>query len=187
VATISPGGNHTLLAKSVNIGDGSRLELGDNDLVIDYATTSPYVDLRDDVAAARIIATAAPGMTLVLADNAVWGGADWNGAPIDATTLIATLAYVGDANLDGQVTTDDYVAVDLNLGRGETDGSAQWVQGDMDGSGSVTTDDYVVVDLNLGAGTTASSAEAEPEPIPAATTVDSTAPPRKAFRPRPSE
>jgi hypothetical protein len=47
------------------------------------------------------------------------------------------------------VTTDDYVAVDLGLGTGNS-----WVQGDFDLNGIVTTDDYVVVDLNLGKGTT---------------------------------
>jgi len=47
------------------------------------------------------------------------------------------------------VTTDDYVAVDLGLGTGDS-----WVQGDFDLNGLVTTDDYVVVDLNLGKGAT---------------------------------
>src|SRR5687768_9290659 len=66
---------------------------------------------------------------------------------VDDSTVLGKYTYYGDANFDGQVTTDDYVAVDLGLGTGDS-----WVQGDFDLNGLVTTDDYVVVDLNLGKG-----------------------------------
>jgi hypothetical protein len=86
---------------------------------------------------------------LAVADNVLFGRTSWNGQPIDTTTIIGKYTFLGDANLDGQVTTDDYVVVDLGLGRT----NAQWIQGDTDFSGIVTTDDYVVIDLNLGKGT----------------------------------
>jgi hypothetical protein len=45
------------------------------------------------------------------------------------------------------VTSDDYVAVDVGIGSGDS-----WVQGDFNFSGSVTSDDYVAIDVNLGKG-----------------------------------
>ena len=85
---------------------------------------------------------------LAIAEQFEWGERTFNGVTLDDTTIVGKYTFYGDANLDGQVTTDDYVAVDLGLGTGDS-----WVQGDFDLNGQVTTDDYVVVDLNLGKGT----------------------------------
>jgi hypothetical protein len=58
--------------------------------------------------------------------------------------------------LDGAVTSDDYVAVDVGIGSGDS-----WVQGDFNFSGSVTSDDYVAIDVNLGKGSPTPLAFAE--------------------------
>jgi hypothetical protein len=146
---------------------GARLELADNDLLIDYAPgESPYEQVRQHVIDGLSTATgitSAPGdaTLLAVAENSVFGGgAEWNGVAIDDTTIIGKYTYYGDANFDGQVTTDDYVAVDLGLGTGTS-----WVEGDVDYSGQVTTDDYVVIDLNLGKGMDAPAMASFDEPV----------------------
>ena len=45
------------------------------------------------------------------------------------------------------VTSDDYLAVDLNLGIGD-----DWIDGDFNMDGAVTGDNYLAVDANLGKG-----------------------------------
>ena len=54
--------------------------------------------------------------------------------------------YVGDANLDGQVTGDDYAGIDFNVGTG-ADG---WFNGDFNLDGAVTGDDYSPIDFAVG-------------------------------------
>jgi hypothetical protein len=65
--------------------------------------------------------------------------------------VIGKYTYFGDANLDGQVTGDDYTVIDANLNTTPAPGAA-WLSGDMNLDGIVTGDDYTVIDANLGLG-----------------------------------
>ncbi|HEX8524297.1 MAG TPA: PEP-CTERM sorting domain-containing protein, partial [Tepidisphaeraceae bacterium] len=66
--------------------------------------------------------------------------------------------YIGDADLNGQVTPDDYGAIDSNLGAhvgtAEETGGMNWLAGDWNFDGDITPDDYGGVDANLGNGQT---------------------------------
>ena len=69
-------------------------------------------------------------------------------------------------NLDGQVTGDDYPAIDSNLNTAPPAGLA-WLHGDANLDGIVTGDDYAVIDSNLGNGVgnpLGSAGAAVPEP-----------------------
>jgi hypothetical protein len=147
-ATLAADGSRMIVTGALTVGAGGVLDLHDNDLLIDYGGASIETTIRDMVLDGRIDSDAAGNTVFAIADNAEWGEAAFNGEAIDDTTIVGKYTYFGDANLDGQVTTDDYVAVDLGLGEGDS-----WVEGDLDISGVVTTDDYVVIDLNLGSGT----------------------------------
>src|SRR5688572_23073550 len=87
-------------------------------------------------------------MVLALAHNLKWGRAAFNGINLDTGTIVGKYTFFGDANLDGKVSSDGYVAVDVGVGTGDS-----WVQGDFNFSGTVTSDDYVAIDANLGKGT----------------------------------
>jgi hypothetical protein len=156
-ATVTAGGNKTVVVNALTVAPGGKLDMTDNDMIVDYTGTSPEFALRDKVLLARdgdaegIFFTGSDDdfsdKILALGEAAELGFTEFNGATVDDTTVLGKYTYYGDANFDGQVTTDDYVAVDLGLGTGDS-----WVQGDFDLNGVVTTDDYVVVDLNLGKG-----------------------------------
>jgi hypothetical protein len=150
--------------KSLVVATGAKLNMNDNDMIVDYTLdpsdptdTSPEFTLRDKVLLARdgdaegIFFTGSDDdfsdKVLAFGEAAELGFTEFNGVTVDDSTVLGKYTYYGDANFDGQVTTDDYVAVDLGLGTGDS-----WVQGDFDLNGVVTTDDYVVVDLNLGKG-----------------------------------
>jgi hypothetical protein len=152
------GATGTSVVKTLTIASGAALNQNNNDLIVNYTGTSPEFELRDKVLLARdgdaegIFFTGSDDdfsdTVLAFGEAAELGFTEFNGITVDDTTILGKYTYYGDANFDGQVTTDDYVAVDLGLGTGDS-----WVQGDFDLNGVVTTDDYVVVDLNLGKGT----------------------------------
>ncbi len=112
---------------------------------------------------------------LMLFDNALVGATEWpagSGQSIGANAVVGKYTYFGDTNLDGQVTGDDYGAIDANLG---TTGIAPGIEvlvGDTNFDGQITGDDYAAVDVNLGLGVAnplaASSAISVPEPVTAA-------------------
>jgi autotransporter-associated beta strand protein len=155
---VASDGDKTLGTKSLTIAAGGKLDMTDNDMIVDWTGTSPEFALRDKVLLARdgdaegIFFTGSDDdfsdKVLAFGEALELGFTEFNGVTVDDSTVLGKYTYYGDANFDGQVTTDDYVAVDLGLGTGDS-----WVQGDFDLNGVVTTDDYVVVDLNLGKGT----------------------------------
>jgi hypothetical protein len=162
VTTPANGGADSMsIFSELSIAAGGKLNLNDNDLIVNYAVgdPSPEFSLRDLVLRARDVGDYGIFFTgsdddfsdkvLAFGEAAELGFAEFNGVTVDGTTVLGKYTYYGDANFDGQVTTDDYVSVDLGLGTGDS-----WVQGDFDLNGVVTTDDYVVVDLNLGKGST---------------------------------
>ena len=88
---------------------------------------------------------------LALFDNALVGAGSWNGGSIPANAIVGKYTFFGDANIDGQVTGDDYTVIDANLSTTPSAGLA-WLSGDMNLDGSITGDDYTVIDANLGLG-----------------------------------
>src|SRR5678815_3572495 len=59
-------------------------------------------------------------------------------SPLNATDVLVTYTYYGDADLGGTVTLDDFT---LFLG-GYQNGGNTWFKGDFDYSGTVTLDDF---------------------------------------------
>jgi hypothetical protein len=138
---------------SLVIDSAGTLDLSDNDLLINYTGQSPYHVLRGFVVDGRdgsggIVTTQTQDRTLALAEAAELRVTSWLGREVDTDTIIGKHTYYGDANFDGKVTGDDYVAVDANLGTG-----TMWTQGDFSQDGRVSGDDYVAIDSNLGKGT----------------------------------
>src|SRR5688572_8917184 len=146
------------VVKSLAVGASGKLDLSDNDLIVDYTGASVEGQVRQWVKDGRTPGSASgifvtPGTpdddkALAVADNAAWGKSSFNGINIDADTVVGKYTYFGDANLDGKVTGDDYLNVDANLGTGDS-----WLEGDFNMSGVTTGDDYLAVDANLGKGT----------------------------------
>jgi hypothetical protein len=70
----------------------------------------------------------------------------WNGMTVNGDTVLLKYTYAGDANLDGQVTGDDYSAIDFNI---LVPGSSGWYGGDFNFDGVITGDDYSAIDFNI--------------------------------------
>ncbi len=165
-AVMETDGNNTLYVNTLSIGASGKLDVNDNDLVVnngDFSTIQNLVfaGYRDhvDTAATGIVSStsqATGGKTiLALFDNALVGRTDWpagSGQAISSTAVVGKYTYYGDVNLDGQVTGDDYSPVDSNLGATGLNPGNAWLMGDTNGDLSVTGDDYSAIDANLGLG-----------------------------------
>jgi hypothetical protein len=154
-ATIRPNGGSAGVSILDTLNLSGTLDLNNNDLVVNLGS---YASIRGLVLTG--FGTSGPGITsstsdgsqiLALFDNALVGAGDWLGLPIGANAIVGKYTYFGDANIDGQVTGDDYTVLDANLNTTPPLG-LEWLSGDMNLDGTITGDDYTVLDANLGLG-----------------------------------
>jgi autotransporter-associated beta strand protein len=152
---------------SLSIAGAAALDLNDNDLVVNSGTFSSILGLvfqgysaSPDSTKTGIISTTGQGTngTTILAvfNNALTNFAVWppgSGQSIGAAAVVGKYTYLGDTNMDGQVTPQDYTAVDSNLGTSGIDLGIAWFLGDTNFDGNVTAQDYTAVDSALGLGT----------------------------------
>ncbi len=92
---------------------------------------------------------------LALFDNALAGMAQWppgSGQSVSATAIVGKYTYIGDTNMDGQVSAQDYTAVDANIGSNNINPGIAWFYGDTNFDGNVTAQDYTAIDAALGLG-----------------------------------
>ncbi|MBA2708806.1 MAG: hypothetical protein H0U59_13460 [Gemmatimonadaceae bacterium] len=157
-AVMAANGNQFLHVYGLTIGANAGLNLNDNDLIVEYGTNpSAYGDVRALVLGGFGGTTGINSGTsngtqiLALFDNALLGATEWLGEPVGVNSVIGKYTYMGDVNLDGQVTGDDYTVIDSNLDTTPVVGM-EWLSGDSNLDGSVTGDDYTVIDSNLGSG-----------------------------------
>jgi hypothetical protein len=142
----------------------SKLDLNDNDLIIDFGLSLPdsYALTRDRIRSGRANGTwANAGITSTAARNnpqhdttlalmrgieyrnPLGNGATFDGAPVDPLSLLVKYTYYGDTNFSGTVNFDDDVRVDVGFSTHLTG----WTNGDFNYSGSVDFDDYVLIDV----------------------------------------
>jgi hypothetical protein len=160
---LAANGNRVLNMSSLSItGSDSKLNLNDNDLIVDYSGASPIGDIVAKLVAGRAAsptgvcsaqANASDGLySLGIAEAKDLFGLSGNatavlsGQTVDATTVLVKFTYGGDANLDGRITGDDYSAIDFNI---LVPGASGWWNGDFNLDGLITGDDYSLIDFNL--------------------------------------
>jgi hypothetical protein len=153
---------------SLTIANGPRLDLTNNNLVIDYTGASPIGSFNGSTYSGitGYLFTAFNGGTWThggLTTSMANGGSNtlaiaeasdilklsgtqtaiWSGQTVDATSLLIKYTYTADDNLDGRVNIDDYVRLDLSASIGNVSGYAN---GDFNYDGIVDIDDYTVID-----------------------------------------
>ena len=154
-AVMSAGGNHILITDTLSISGGGTLDLADNDLVVNGGSFETIRDLVfqgfGNPAGPGITSSTSDGrQILALFDNSFTGASHWNGHAISPGAIVGMYTFMGDMNLDGIVTGDDYTVIDANLDTTPLPGS-EWIRGDANLDGIITGDDYTVIDANLGA------------------------------------
>jgi len=154
-----PAGTNSLLqVRSLAFAPGAKLDLGDNDMLLDYNAASELANVQAAINTARnngnwdgpgitsssAGANAAHNTTLGAMEASDYpGGSTFDGQPFDTTAVLVKYTYYGDADFNGRVNFDDYVRTDSGFNNHRTG----WINGDFDGNGQVNFDDYVLIDL----------------------------------------
>jgi hypothetical protein len=151
----------SMVTRALTIGPNAKLDLNENDLILDYTGASPLDDVQSLISSARAggdwtgngitsdSARIRPASNTTLgameasAFKSVYGdGALFDGQAIDSTAVLVKYTYYGDTDFSGSIDGDDYSRLDngfnLNLGG--------WINGDADGNGFIDGDDYALID-----------------------------------------
>ncbi len=118
---IAPNGGPagTSRVENLNISFGGRLDLADNDLVVDYSGASPIATVRTSIRAAYNSGDwTGDGIATSMGNAAQFGlgyaesgavftsfPATFSGQQVDDTSVLIAFARFGDANLDGSSTS----------------------------------------------------------------------------------
>jgi len=161
-AKVSLGGARVVVTKALAIdANVAYLDLADNDLVVDYAAGSNPMSqvldwIRTGYADAHwtgkgITSSAAANdanqrTALGVLDNALYGYDSFSGQTVDSTSILVKYTWYGDADLNGEVSYDDYLQWEGGLGGSGTG----WLYGDFDYNGEVNYDDYLLWEGGLG-------------------------------------
>jgi len=165
---LAGGGDMVLVTRALAIdASDSVLDLADNRLVVDYAAGAPSplpavaawlrsganlaAGCWDGLGIASSAARDDPALLTALGvlDNAdpwLGGRTDFDGEPIDTSSVLVKYTYWGDANLDGAVTFDDYDVIDYYYWFPPPAADAGWWTGDFDYDGDTDFDDYDRID-----------------------------------------
>lgn len=149
--------SNTMIA-GLTLTGGAALNLGENDLIIDYTSTSPFAAIRQaliDGHGVSSVGIYSPAAQASFGHTSLGYAEAWDalnlaptetttfaGFTVDATTVLVKYTYTGDADLSGQLDGDDYFRIDSNI----LSGGGTWAQGDFDFSGELNGDDYFWID-----------------------------------------
>jgi GH43 family beta-xylosidase len=176
VATLATGGSRVLKATGLTIASTARLDLRDNDLVIDYTLSSAigawqgsqYNGIQGLIAKGRQpdLSWDGPGgigtgmtqasvqqhTTLAAAEASyvlnltAAQTSNWAGVSVDATSVIVKYTWTGDLNLDGLIDAQDYGVIDNWV---QFPGSCDYFNGDVNYDGVIDAADYGYMDNNI--------------------------------------
>ena len=165
-ATLAPGGGKVLRTGAIALSPTSRLDLGDNDLIVDATAETRAAVLAAIIGAIKssrngsprwsgpgITSSTAAGQPLTgLVAMVNPGITPFAGEPVDADDVLVKYTYNGDVNLDGRINSDDYFRIDS--GFLAQPASPTYREGDFNYDGLVNSDDYFLIDSAfLGQGT----------------------------------
>lgn len=151
----------TSKVNSVNFFGGS-FNLADQDLVIDYATTSPLAGVKAALlsayasgswngtgltsSAATAAAASANKTALGYGEAAALGlSGSFSGQSFTGDAVLVRYTYAGDATLDGKVNTQDFNMLAGGFGSGTV-----WTAGDFNYDSAVTSADFALLAANYG-------------------------------------
>jgi hypothetical protein len=150
---LSSGGGKVLLASSVSMATGTRIDLADNAMIVNYSGASPAATIRGYIVqgynhgnwngATGIVSATAAGNSsrttaLGYAETTDVGVTTFQGQPI-AQAVLVKYTYYGDSSLDGKVDLGN----DFNLFlQGYLKGGSTWELGDYNYDGVVNLTDF---------------------------------------------
>lgn len=156
--TTTATSNVTALSIAGGITPTGKVDLNNNDMVIDYSGASPLLTIAAQLRAgyslgawtgngiASSAAASAGNTALGYAENATLGLSTFSGQTVDATSILIRYTYSGDADLNNFVDT-----LDFNLLAGNFGGSGKsWTQGNFNYDLVTDSTDFNLLVSNFG-------------------------------------
>jgi autotransporter-associated beta strand protein len=158
--------NKPIYINALSMDPNATFDTNDNDLIVTNGTFAALQSLvfqgyrgGPDTTATGIVSSTSQNVhagttILALFDNSLAGFGDWpvgSGHTITTGSIVGKYTYIGDTNMDGQVTPQDYTATDSNLGT-SVDPAISWFYGDTNFDGNIDPTDYAGIDGALGLG-----------------------------------
>jgi hypothetical protein len=177
---LTAGRDKTLRAGGVSIAPAGKLDLADNNMIVDYSGASPIAPIRSLIAqgfmggpwtgggitssAAAATAASAHHTALGYAEAAALGSTSFAGQTVDDSSVMIRYTLAGDGNLDGTVDLTDFTFLAANFnGTGKT-----WLEGDFNYDAIVDLTDFTFLASNFNQSLTAgggSPGSPIPEPL----------------------
>lgn len=145
---VAAGGSNALTLTSLNLNSTGTLDLANNPMTINYASD--------------------PLSTIVGYLHSAYNGGAWTGTGLTSSTaqnqpnhitgigysdtgtqIITKYTYLGDLNLDGKISGDDYALIDQQVAKFGLNSSGIWVNGDVNYDGIINASDYLAMDTSL--------------------------------------
>src|SRR5262249_22006434 len=75
----------------------------------------------------------------------------FGGQAVNRNDILVMYTYLGDSDLDGKITTNDYSNIDSAFLAQQSSGVSHsgWANGDFDYDGKITTNDYALIDTSF--------------------------------------
>ncbi len=159
--TLTSGSNMVLTIANLSMSPGSRFDLFDNDLIIDYTGPSPLASIQSLLIDAYtngawngdgiLSSTAAADFDTALGyaeatDLFTAFPATFSGQMVDSTSILIKHTFYGDADLSGTVALDDFDRLAANFGTTGT----RWSQGNFDFDNDTDLSDFSVLAARFG-------------------------------------
>jgi autotransporter-associated beta strand protein len=170
-ASVGLNGSRVILANALAIGPAAKLDLGDNDLVLNYSGDSPLKTVEalikagggtktnardfDWNGASGITTSAITGAdkaqkSLGLRDNGYplinrAPMTEVDGVAVSADCVVVKYTWIGDMDLDGKVTVNDYLEFLQYYAAPPPAENISWMTGDFNYDGLINVNDYLLL------------------------------------------
>ncbi|MBC8108517.1 MAG: hypothetical protein H7Z14_18170 [Anaerolineae bacterium] len=160
-AVMELNGSRVIDTAGLTIAATGKLDLTDNDMIVDYAGATQIGVINALIVLGRnggawngngITSSAAQSNPLHNTTLGRLEGSEYDvlygagflfsGRAADATSVLVKYTYYGDTDYNGVVDFDDYSRVDAGFNGNRTG----WLNGDVDGNGIIDFDDYSLID-----------------------------------------
>lgn len=166
---LAAGGSRVIVTGDLVIATSAQLDVTDNAVIVDYATTSPIAALTASITSGRnggtwdgrgIIASAAASngassLGIVEASSVTLTGGLFVGQAVTGDAVLMRYTLKGDTDLNRSVNFDDLLALAQSYGS-----AGGWRQGDTNYDGAVNFDDLLALAQNYGTSLSVSQLDA---------------------------
>jgi len=140
----------TSIVGTLDLHAAAQLDLGDNDLIVDYSGASPLMNVRQQILSGVIFSSVAAtdlSKGVGYGDTSDLGAGSYSGESLDASAVVIRFTSKGDADLNGIVDSLDFSRF---VGGYGINTNALWTQGDFTSDGKVNSLDFNFLAGNFG-------------------------------------